>query len=76
MTKKTVTQLFILLTCLIWVVWDVLVYLKWGTPTTISAVIWRWSWHCPGFPFFAGILCGHLFFQIEGPTALPNQGNT
>lgn len=76
MNKRTITQIFIILTCLIWIVWDIVVYTKYGNPSTISATVWRYSWHLPSIPFAFGILMGHFFFELKAPTAYPDQGNT
>jgi hypothetical protein len=70
-TKRTITQIFILVTIAIWVVWDIVVYSKFGNPSTISATVWRYSWHLPSIPLAVGILIGHLFFQMKEPTAFP-----
>lgn len=64
MTGRTFAQILILATIVVWVGVDVYLYATYGNPSTISATIWRWSWHIPGVPFAAGVLCGHLFFQI------------
>lgn len=46
------------------IVWDIIVYVKVGSPATISVVILNWSKEYPVLPFAFGVLCGHLFFPI------------
>jgi hypothetical protein len=45
---------------------DVVLYLWGGVPATISAWISETSREFPILPFAAGVLCGHLFWQVRG----------
>ena len=74
MNKRTITQLMILVTAIVWVVWDIWVYIEFGNPSTISATLWRYSYNIPGVPFIAGLLVGHIFFQMREPTAFDDSG--
>lgn len=71
--QQTVTRLLILLTPLIWIIWDFYTYVTAGNASTESATIFRYSVHVPGIAFLAGVLCGHLFFQMNEPTAYPTE---
>lgn len=71
--KRTITQIFILAVTLTSIIYDVIVYLKFGNPSTISATIWRWCYHIPGIPLLIGILIGHLAFQMHEPTEFPTK---
>lgn len=57
------TEILILTTIVIWIGFDFWTYFTYGNPSTISAIVWEWSWHLPGIPFAVGVLIGHLFFQ-------------
>jgi hypothetical protein len=72
---KSIAQIVIIATALFWIGMDIFLYTKFGNASTISATVWRYSWHIPGIPFAVGILIGHLFFQINGPTAFPDGKN-
>lgn len=71
MTGRTFAQILILATIVVWVGVDIYLYATYGNPSTISATIWRWTWHIPGIPFSVGVLIGHLLFQDKEPTAFP-----
>lgn len=62
MTGKTITQILIGLTVLVWIIWDVYTYIHSGNASTESATLYRWAYYAPGISFAFGILCGHLFY--------------
>jgi len=57
-------------TAVIWISYDVMVYIKAGNAATESASIWRYSYIIPGIPYLSGILFGHFFFQMRAPSKL------
>lgn len=65
------TQWIILSTVLIWITWDIYTYFAHGNPSTESAFIVRFSWYHPWLSFLAGLLCGHLFFDLREPIDWP-----
>lgn len=56
----TNTALLIIFTGVIWIVYDVYLYVK--SKETISDVIFGFSQHVKGIIFLVGFLCGHWFF--------------
>jgi hypothetical protein len=56
----SITKLLILLTIIVWVVWDFHAHAKGGVAATESGIIRAWARH-PLVPFAVGILIGHLF---------------
>jgi hypothetical protein len=70
-TIRDITQLFILTTVIIWIGYDIYVYLTFGNPATESATIAVDAYYHPWIPFLAGILVGHLFFNMRGPLQFP-----
>ncbi len=71
--QQVVTRIVILLTPIIWIAWDFYTYYTAGNPSTESATIFRYSTQAPGIAFLVGVLMGHLFFQMNDPTAYPGQ---
>lgn len=69
--QQRVTRLVILITPMIWIGWDIYTDLTAGNPSTESATIFRYSSQTPGIAFLVGVLMGHLFFQMNQPTAYP-----
>ena len=66
--QQTVTRLLILITPLVWILWDFYTYFTAGNVSTESATIFRYSSYAPGIAFLSGVLCGHFFFQMHEPT--------
>lgn len=69
MDADTVTQIIIIASPVIWIVWDVYVFKTKGNAWTESAVMWKWAVRMPGIAFLVGLLMGHFFFQQYLPTA-------
>lgn len=69
------TQILILVTLVVWIVYDVWVYFKKGNAETESATIWRWANISPGGCVVVGVLIGHLYFQEHEPTIFSKDGN-
>lgn len=44
-------------------IWDIYCLMVGKDQETVSALIWIYSTRFPVIPFFAGFLCGHLFFR-------------
>jgi hypothetical protein len=65
----SITELFILATIVVWVVYDVAIYIFKGNAATESATTWRFAYTLPSIPWLVGILLGHLFFQQHAPSA-------
>jgi hypothetical protein len=68
---RTITRIIILSTVVLWIAYDIFVYLIYGNPATESAVIATISFYHPYIPFLAGLLCGHLFFDMREPLDWP-----
>lgn len=66
---KAIIQAVILGSFVIVAAVDVVLYCYGGTPATISAWIWATSAKFPILPFFAGVLMGHLFWQVPRGTS-------
>jgi hypothetical protein len=62
-SKMTTTTWFIIITALVWLAYDVAMYL--AEKETISEVITRASYYSPMVPFIVGLLCGHWFWTSE-----------
>jgi hypothetical protein len=69
MTQET-TEVLILATFLIWIIYDIFAYLKGGNAYTESWQLWKWGYYAPGFCVLFGILLGHLFFSFTPPNVL------
>jgi len=69
--QQTVTRVIVLFTPVIWIAWDLYTYYTAGNVTTESATIFRYTAQAPGIAFLVGVLAGHLFFQMNEPTAYP-----
>jgi hypothetical protein len=65
------TQVLILATIVIWIIYDIIAFAYLGNPDTESATIARWGYHAPGIAFLCGLLMGHFFFSIRGPMDWP-----
>jgi len=59
------TKIFILITILAITIFDVYVFSVGGTENTISWMLTNWAYDYPIFPFFMGVICGHLFWQMR-----------
>lgn len=63
------TQYFILTTIVVWIVYDIFIYLTKGNVATESATTWRFAYILPSIPWTVGVLLGHLFLQNHAPGA-------
>jgi hypothetical protein len=59
------TALFMGITAVIWIVYDVWVIAEGGTEASISHLIYEWSYKYPLFTLAFGILIGHFFWRIR-----------
>lgn len=57
----TTTGIFIIVTALIWIVYDAYAYVT-KKEETLSAAIRRWAYYSPIIPFFIGLLIGHWYW--------------
>ena len=64
--QHPVTKILILSTVLIWIAFDIYIFLTQGNASTESATLYRWSYYAPGVSFLCGVLIGHLFFSQTG----------
>lgn len=61
----TTTTWIILVTAVVWIVWDIYLYRKMQNDRnvwTISMILTNFSWYNPALPFIAGFLMGHWFW--------------
>jgi hypothetical protein len=65
--KRVLTQILILATVVVWILYDIFAFLHWGNPSTISAVSIRYVTYVPGIAFAFGVLVGHIFFNLRDP---------
>lgn len=73
---KTVTRLVLVMVLIALLAYDLFAVYKFGYAGTISLVIFSLSKMYPIVPFLAGIVCGHLFFPIEGATDAGKTNNS
>lgn len=67
MKLKKATIYFCVLALAIILGYDAWVFSRGGTESTISYVIYEWSYDYPFGAFLAGFVCGHLFWQMKKP---------
>lgn len=65
MSARTITGILLIVTLLVWAIWDVYAFLT-AENSTISVVITDWSRQAPGIGVLFGILIGHWFFPAKG----------
>ena len=67
---SSVTEILILATVGVWIVWDVYAYATTGNIATESWILKKWSYYVPGVACLIGILIGHFFFTFSNPETL------
>lgn len=65
MSLKTKTALLMVITAIVWIVYDVWALAEGGTEVSISHLIMELSYKSPAFTFACGFLCGHFFWRIR-----------
>lgn len=65
MTARTISGVVILVTFVVWIIWDIFAFYYGEGVSTLSVVITDWSFYSPGIPFLFGGLCGHWFFPAR-----------
>lgn len=65
MQPKMVTKIFIVAVIACITVFDVIIFSRGGTESTISWVLIDWSYKYPVFPFAMGFVMGHLFWRVR-----------
>lgn len=60
-----ITIIFITLTVVAWIAFDLYIIAKKGKYFSISASIIRATYKYPMIPFLVGFLCGHLFWKMN-----------
>jgi hypothetical protein len=63
---KTVTKMALIMALMCLLAYDLFAVYRFGYDGTISLVVFTMSKAYPVIPFLAGLVCGHLFFPIEG----------
>jgi hypothetical protein len=63
---RNITSWLIIVTIIVWVVWDIYVGTNSIPGDTESEVIRDWAWDYPSFAAAIGVLCGHWFWTVEG----------
>lgn len=66
MHPKTMTKIFIVAVIACITVFDVIIFSRGGTESTISWTIFEWSHEHPVVAFAMGFVMGHLFWQMKG----------
>lgn len=64
------TRVFILLTVILWIIYDIVAYFTAGNPATESANIWRWAYQLASTDFIFGALAAHLFCEYRPPSPI------
>lgn len=64
MKAKQISGLLIIITFVVWVIWDLFAY-TYGANSTISVVITDFSYYSPAFPAIAGALVSHFFWPAK-----------
>jgi len=67
MKLKNLTKVFLVGIMLIILFFDLWLVIFGGVESTISYIIYQWSFSYPLFTFLFGVICGHLFGQIKEP---------
>lgn len=62
---KKITSIFIAIIIVVALAYDVLVIQVSSADNSISQIIIDWAYDFPIFTFCAGVLCGHLFWQMK-----------
>jgi len=65
MSARQISGLLILVTAIVWIVWDLYAYIYGGENATVSVVITDFSYYSPAAPFIIGGLMGHWFFPAK-----------
>ena len=61
---KKITVYFIAALFFLITIYDVFAIVKGGVEASISHTMIIWAYKFPIFPFFMGVLCGHLFWRM------------
>lgn len=61
----TTTWWIVVGTAVLWILWDIYAYNRWGNAATESVLIDYWTTKFKPVLFLAGFLCGHLFWQVH-----------
>lgn len=63
-TVRRISATLIIVTIVVWIVWDIPAALMAGTYGTESAVIRDWATTHPAFGYAIGVLAGHWFWNV------------
>jgi len=72
---RKLTKIFIAVTIVVMLAFDVYVWNAGGTEATISWTVFEWSHQYPAFTFMIGFVMGHLFWQMKGQSKIKNMRN-
>lgn len=59
------TTIFIIVSVVIILAYDIFAIAKWGVYESISYKIYGWSFKYPLIPFAGGLLAGHFWWPVE-----------
>lgn len=72
MDIKNITKIFIVVSIVVIILFDMYVFMDGGTKATISWTMFTWAHSYPIFPFSMGVIMGHLFWQMDARKKLSN----
>lgn len=67
MNVKKITVIFIAITLIAIIGYDVWAIIAGGKEASISWTMIKWSYEFPMFSFLTGFVCGHLFWRMPDP---------
>jgi len=70
---KQWTLVFVIFVILLITGWDVFVWIRGGTESTISALLIDWSYKYPFTVFLMGFVCGHLYWRMSKVKSLDGE---
>ena len=71
MDWRRVTKILLIVTAVIWIIYDLFPFADPARGDTISEVIMQWSLHVFSLPYAFGVLIGHFLWPREGHTPKP-----
>ena len=68
---KPITKWLLIVTALVWGIYDIFPFMSGERGDTISEVLATWALHSFSIPMCFGILCGHFFFLRDSGRPRP-----
>ena len=62
--SMTTTTWIIIITVLVWLIWDIVAFTSEGEFSTISEVLTEWAYYSPPSVLAIGILVGHWYWPV------------